>query len=164
MHPPSRDRTLDAPDHDARIGDGLGPIPADDKPAGALERLLAFLLSHHVIAGRVLQRTIGLADDPHVPPHEISPVGATVITGDDGRTYWADFVWRDMRIIGEADGALKYATRDDVMREKERQEALERAGWLVIRWNWAEAVTDPSIMIRRIERAIARRRMHPPQS
>ncbi len=83
------------------------------------------------------------------------------ITGDDGRTYWADFVWWDLRIIGEADGALKYATRDDLIREKERQEALERAGWLVIRWNWAEAVTDPSIMIRRIERAIARRRMHP---
>lgn len=85
------------------------------------------------------------------------------ITGDDSRTYWADFVWWDLRIIGEADGALKYATRDDLIREKERQEALERAGWLVIRWNWAEAVTDPSIMIRRIERAIARRRMHPPQ-
>ena len=85
------------------------------------------------------------------------------ITGDDGRTYWADFVWWDLKIIGEADGALKYATRSDLIREKERQEALERVGWLVIRWNWAEAVTDPSIMIRRIERAIARRRMHPPQ-
>jgi hypothetical protein len=84
------------------------------------------------------------------------------ITGDDGRTYWADFVWWDLRIIGEADGALKYDTRDDLIREKARQEALERAGWLVIRWNWAEAVTDPRIMIRRIERAIERRRMHPP--
>ena len=84
------------------------------------------------------------------------------ITGDDGRTYWADFVWWDLLIIGEADGALKYATRDDLIREKARQEALERAGWLVIRWNWAEAVTDPRIMIRRIERAIERRRMHPP--
>jgi hypothetical protein len=71
-------------------------------------------------------------------------------------------VWWDLRIIGEADGALKYATRDDLIREKARQEALERAGWLVIRWNWAEAVTDPRIMIRRIERAIERRRMHPP--
>ena len=81
------------------------------------------------------------------------------IAGDDGRTYWADFVWWSLKIIGETDGALKYATREDLIREKARQEALERAGWLVIRWNWAEAVTDPSIMIRRIERAIVRRRL-----
>ena len=96
----------------------------------------------------------------HMHRHRIPmPQCGMPITGDDGRTYWADFVWWSLKIIGEADGALKYATRDDLIREKERQEALERAGWLVIRWNWAEAVTDPSIMIRRIERAIERRRL-----
>ena len=96
----------------------------------------------------------------HMHRHRIPmPQCGMLITGDDGRTYWADFVWWGLKIIGEADGALKYATRDDLIREKERQEALERAGWLVIRWNWAEAVTDPSIMIRRIERAIERRRL-----
>lgn len=96
----------------------------------------------------------------HMHRHRIPmPACGMPITGDDGRTYWADFVWWSLKIIGEADGALKYATREDLIREKARQEALERAGWLVIRWNWAEAVTDPSIMIRRIERAIARRRL-----
>ncbi len=96
----------------------------------------------------------------HMHRHRIPmPQCGMPITGDDGRTYWADFVWLSLKIIGEADGALKYDTRDDLIREKARQEALERAGWLVIRWNWAEAVTDPSIMIRRIERAIERRRL-----
>ncbi len=85
------------------------------------------------------------------------------IVGDDGRTYWTDFAWEDLKIIGEADGALKYATRADLLREKYRQEALERAGWLVIRWDWADAVLNPEVMIRRIERAIAFRRLHPPQ-
>lgn len=81
------------------------------------------------------------------------------VLGEDGCTYWADFTWADLRIIGEADGVTKYVTRADHVREKLRQEALERAGWLVVRWTWREAVVTPTIMTNRIKAAIARRQL-----
>ena len=59
-----------------------------------------------------------------------------------------DFLWRRQRVIGEADGALKYllgagnadADPTVLLREKRRQEALERLGYGVVRWDWADAV------------------------
>ena len=78
------------------------------------------------------------------------------VTGDDGKTYWADFVWTDARVIGEADGEAKYASRGDLIAEKRRQQSLERAGWDVIRWNWFDAVVQPAIMVGRINEALGR--------
>lgn len=86
-----------------------------------------------------------------VPPPEL---GQSVV-GADGRTYWVDFLWRGERIIGEADGLLKYD--DDPLalrREKLRQEALERAGYRVIRWTWADLMNDA--FIERIRWALRR--------
>ncbi|MFZ4485077.1 MAG: DUF559 domain-containing protein [Candidatus Nanopelagicales bacterium] len=89
--------------------------------------------------------------------HRVPPPRCGVpVTGDDGKTYWADFVWPDAKVIGEADGGVKYETRDVLIAEKRRQESLERAGWLVIRWNWFEAVVAPTIMVRRIQEALGR--------
>ena len=81
------------------------------------------------------------------------------VLGDDGHNYWADFTWEHLKIIGEADGVAKYATRADHVREKLRQEALERAGWQVVRWTWTEAVVNPTVMINRIQTAITRRQL-----
>ena len=78
------------------------------------------------------------------------------VTGDDGKTYWADFLWPDAKVIGEADGEAKYASRDDLIAEKRRQQSLERAGWNVIRWDWFDAVVQPAIMVGRINEALGR--------
>ena len=88
----------------------------------------------------------------NVPP----PRCGVPVTGDDGKTYWADFLWTDARVIGEADGEEKYASRDDLIAEKRRQQSLERAGWDVIRWNWFDAVVQPAIMVGRINEALGR--------
>lgn len=58
------------------------------------------------------------------------------IVGADGRTYWADLAWPEHRVIGECDGLSKYVSPEVLRREKLRQEALEAAGWRVIRWTW----------------------------
>jgi len=88
--------------------------------------------------------------------HRVTPPQCGVpVIGDDGRAYWADFVWQHAKVIGEADGEGKYLRREDLVAEKRRQECLERAGWLVIRWNWFEAVVQPAIMIGRINKALA---------
>lgn len=55
----------------------------------------------------------------------------------------ADFDW-DGRLIGEFDGLQKYGrllrpgetTRDALIREKQREDALRSQGIMVIRWTW----------------------------
>ncbi len=78
------------------------------------------------------------------------PMIGMPVLGASGKEYWADALWPDQRVIGEADGAVKYQTIDDVLREKDRQDDLTRAGYQVVRWRWKEGVVKPMIMINRL--------------
>lgn len=80
------------------------------------------------------------------------------VSGSDGRLYWADMLWRDTCTIGECDGVLKYTDPSDLYREKLRQEALEEAGWRVVRWGYGELMREPGRIVDRILRAFARTR------
>ena len=66
-----------------------------------------------------------------------------------------DFYWDGGGVIGEADGRAKYVDRDVLMAEKLRQERLEDAGLVVVRWSWADLRTVP-LLARRIHRALNR--------
>lgn len=62
-----------------------------------------------------------------------------VLVGASGAEYVGDFVWRDRRLIGEADGVSKYGSTSAEVRaalraEKARQADLEAAGWRLVRW------------------------------
>jgi very-short-patch-repair endonuclease len=72
-------------------------------------------------------------------------------------TFFPDFLWREHRVIGEADGLSKYQVPDDLRREKVRQEALEEMGFLVVRWTWPQLTTNPGQVVARIRRALAQR-------
>jgi very-short-patch-repair endonuclease len=65
-----------------------------------------------------------------------------------------DFLWRGQMVIGEADGLKKYTIEADLHLEKLRQEALERMGFLVVRWTWQEMHRRPAGVLRRIEAAL----------
>jgi very-short-patch-repair endonuclease len=65
-----------------------------------------------------------------------------------------DFLWPGHRVVGEADGRLKYTSRDDLYREKRRQERLEELGYRVVRWGWDDAVTHPASMLARLRRRL----------
>ncbi|NUU07003.1 hypothetical protein [Leifsonia sp. C5G2] len=65
-----------------------------------------------------------------------------------GRIGFADFAWPDHRVIGEADGAIKYldaelragrSAEQVVVDEKVREDRLRALGWRVVRWTWADA-------------------------
>lgn len=65
----------------------------------------------------------------------------------DKGTYWVDFCWDSGRVIGEFDGAVKYYEerylrgkdpRQVLHAEKEREDAIRRAGWAVVRWTWED--------------------------
>ncbi|MEO7744954.1 MAG: type IV toxin-antitoxin system AbiEi family antitoxin domain-containing protein, partial [Actinomycetota bacterium] len=57
-----------------------------------------------------------------------------------------DYAWLAERVVGEFDGMVKYGrllrpgetTRDVLVRERRRELAIERAGWVVVRFTWSE--------------------------
>lgn len=77
------------------------------------------------------------------------------VRGMSGVLWRVDFLFAE-RVIGECDGAVKYADPQALWREKKRQEDLEQAGYIVVRWTWEEIVHRPWIVIRRILNAIER--------
>ena len=71
-----------------------------------------------------------------------------------GKRFRVDFFWPQWRLIGEADGFGKYGTEPEEIRrnwaaERRRQAQLEDAGYVVIRWTWAD-LKDPRAIVRRV--------------
>lgn len=73
----------------------------------------------------------------------------------DGLIGYADMAWPDLKIIGEADGLLKYHERADLIAEKAREDRMRAQGWIVVRWTWDEILRTPHVVVARIRRAMA---------
>lgn len=78
--------------------------------------------------------------------------------------YRVDGLWDDERVILEADGLLKYRwtpdrdpDKDPFVEEKLRQEALERAGFRVVRILWSDLRYNPDATEIRIRATLRRR-------
>jgi hypothetical protein len=67
-----------------------------------------------------------------------------------------DFLWRTANLIGLADGAVKYASRSDVMAEKWQVERLEDLGIEVVRWGWQDAYRGRGAFEAKIRRGLER--------
>jgi hypothetical protein len=70
-----------------------------------------------------------------------------------GRT---DFYWDEFGVVGEADGRSKYDSRQVLVDEKARQEALENLGLIVVRWGWDDVTKRPRALKARLEAAFER--------
>jgi very-short-patch-repair endonuclease len=66
-----------------------------------------------------------------------------------------DFFWREFGVVGEADGRIRYS-REGLWQEKLRQERLEDAGYVVLRWTWAQAHAPDEVFADRVRRALER--------
>ncbi len=71
-----------------------------------------------------------------------------------------DFLFAECGVIGEFDGTGKYGAsafdiRAKLLAEKYREDRLRDAGWIVVRWGWAD-LADPSGLLERVRRALAR--------
>lgn len=85
------------------------------------------------------------------------PERQRVIYDHEGVIGRADFFWKRQGLVGEADGLAKYRGDDTALiREKLRQERMERAGHPVVRWGWRDMVDRPAETIARIVRALQR--------
>lgn len=88
------------------------------------------------------------------------PAPALQVEIRDQRGRWvarSDFGWLEQRVVGEFDGRIKYlgdeaSVADTVIREKAREQAIRDAGWVVVRWTWAD-LSDPSAFRGRIQAA-----------
>ncbi len=73
---------------------------------------------------------------------------------------YADMAWPTLGVIGEADGLLKYVSREALIQEKLREDRIRSLGFIVVRWTWDELFRDPAAIVARVNAAsmLARRR------
>ena len=72
----------------------------------------------------------------------------------EGRLYRPDFRIRGTRVLVEFDGAVKYDDRRALFEEKQREDSLRRAGWVVVRIVWAD-LADPQRVSHRVRAALS---------
>jgi len=68
--------------------------------------------------------------------------------------FFPDCYWPEHRLIGEADGAVKYADADAYVKEKEREQAFRDVGFRVVRWLGKEIVGRPDVVVHRVARTL----------
>lgn len=70
-------------------------------------------------------------------------------------TLYPDFLWEDLKLIGECDGAVKYNDASGYVLEKEREQVLRDLGYRFVRWLAKEIMLRPAVVMERIARALA---------
>jgi hypothetical protein len=68
----------------------------------------------------------------------------------------ADFLWRDARLIVEADSHRFHGTPSAFERDRRRDQQLKRAGWEVVRCTWRQVVDEPHILVATLRTLLAR--------
>jgi very-short-patch-repair endonuclease len=124
--------------------------------------LWASLDRHPMVYGRRgLREAIGEADPRSESPLESASRGLMLvarlprpqlqrIVWLEGATYRLDFLFDDRKVVGEADGWGKLQSVEDLRAEKNREDALRRAGFTVVRWTSDEVWRRPNVMVSRL--------------
>jgi uncharacterized protein DUF559 len=74
----------------------------------------------------------------------------------DGTQIVADFLWRDTRLIVEADSHRFHGTATAFERDRQRDQLLILAGWRVIRCTWRQVVNHPEELTRTLRILLGR--------
>lgn len=73
-----------------------------------------------------------------------------------------DACWPQQRLVVELDGWDGHSTRRAFQEDRERGNALELAGWRLLRFTWADVTRRPEDTVAQVARALARTRRYPP--
>jgi hypothetical protein len=65
-----------------------------------------------------------------------------------------DFLWREQKVVAEADGLVKYNDREDLLKERERDHQLRAAGYTVVHFTWQEIFQAKETVIERVRNAL----------
>jgi very-short-patch-repair endonuclease len=74
----------------------------------------------------------------------------------DGISMMPDFMWRDARLIVEADSRRVHGTLTAFEKDRERDQRLAAAGWTVIRVTWRQVVEEPERVVRTLRSLLSR--------
>lgn len=143
---------------DAALRAARPEASAPERAAGAADReeLQAALALYQRAPGAVrLSKVLPLADPRHESPGEsllgydlwllgIS-VDPQVEIAVGGTTYRADFMVRGTRLLLEFDGLIKLDDPSAARRADERERALRRQGWVIVRFSWPDLGDLPAI-------------------
>ena len=66
-----------------------------------------------------------------------------IVLDDGGPALRVDFVWRDRRVVVEADSRKWHVTRQRFETDRQRDQRLTAAGWTVIRTTWRQMKYRP---------------------
>jgi Protein of unknown function (DUF559) len=102
--------------------------------------------SHLELIGVRLLRTAGLPE----PRGQYELVLA-------GRSLHVDLAWPEVRLAVEFDGAAYHSGRDDRQRDLRRAAAPAAAGWLVLRFSYADVTQRPARCVAQIADAYRHR-------
>ncbi len=67
---------------------------------------------------------------------------------------YPDLFWPETGLIGECDGAVKYADARAYVDEKQREQVLRDLGYTIVRWLAKEIMLTPHVVVDRIARAL----------
>jgi predicted transcriptional regulator of viral defense system len=82
----------------------------------------------------------------------------------NGKRYQADFLWRESRLIVEADSRRFHDTDSSFVSDRKRQQQLELAGWRVSRCTWEEVEREPRRLALTIQGLLARGQLDGPKT
>jgi hypothetical protein len=138
----------------------LRPDPAHGLPALSKEILLAGVDGNYTAAAaRRIKTAVEFADPRSGSPGESYSRGLMCVAGfqppelqheirdGSGLVGYADYYWKNARLVGEFDGVEKYlkpeylrgrTASQAVVDEKERENRIRATGLRVVRWVWAD--------------------------
>jgi very-short-patch-repair endonuclease len=72
-----------------------------------------------------------------------------------GRRYRPDFLWRDARLIIEADSRRFHDTDSAFLSDRQREQRLQLAGWRVSHCTWEQVEREPIVLAETIRGLLA---------
>ena len=116
-----------------------------------------------------LERALALADPRREAPSESAAFALMIESGlpapepqvridTEVGVAWPDFLFPEAMVIVEVDGKEKYRSDPEALvREKLRQEALEKLGYVVVRWMAEDIWRKPEELVARLWRILSAR-------
>lgn len=75
----------------------------------------------------------------------------------EGRTLKPDFLWRDQRLILEADSRRFHDTDTAFVDDRRREQRLQVAGWRVSRCTWEQVEFEPHVLAETVRQLLSQR-------
>ena len=72
-----------------------------------------------------------------------------------------DVLFEQERVVAEVDGVLAHSGAEALVRDLRRQNRLIPAGFVVLRFSWADLTTRPEVVVAQVRDALGRRRSLP---